>query len=153
WNTSRASLPMALVVGGSGVVNGHLFVIGGADSTGTPVSTVYDYDIAGNTWTTRAAVPIAVADPGSAVVRNQVIIFGGGTPFHAPGAPANARQIAPNALANTQIFDTSGYTWSSGPNLNVARSLTTGARVGTYLVAVAGFDGASNLSSVEASVL
>src|SRR5262249_5740500 len=39
WNTSRASLPTALLVGGSGVVSGHLFILGGADSTSAVVST------------------------------------------------------------------------------------------------------------------
>ena len=81
WNTGRTNMPVALLTGGYGIVNGHLYILGGANSSGAAVTTSYDYDIAGNTWTTRTAVPSAIAEPGSAVVGNNVIIFGGGTPF------------------------------------------------------------------------
>jgi hypothetical protein len=153
WSTSRANMPMPLLTGGTGIVNGHLFVIGGADSTGAPVNTVYDYDIAANTWTTRTPVPSPVAAPGSGVVGNQVFIFGGGTPFQSGILRPSARQSSPAALNTTWIFDTTGYTWSPGPNLNVARALTAGAKAGNYLVAIAGFNGTSDIASTETSLV
>ncbi len=158
WNTSRANMPVALLTGGSGVVNGHLYVIGGANSGGTAVATVYDYDIAANTWTTRTSVPTAVAQPGTGVIGSQIVIFGGGTPFLGDGKTLSAREHTasrvPNAVNTTRIFETSGYTWSVGPNLNVARSLQAGARAGNYLVSIAGYDGStSDVNTTELSFI
>ena len=151
-------MPVALLTGGYGIVNGHLYILGGANSDGTSVNTTYDYDIAGNTWTTRTAVPSAISGLGSAVVGNNIIIFGGGTPFFGDSKAANARSgvqtgpMVPDAVNTTRIFDTTTFTWSTGPNLNVARSFTTGTRAGNYLVSIEGFDGTEDLNTTEVSV-
>jgi N-acetylneuraminic acid mutarotase len=91
WNTARANMPAPLLTGGFGVVNGHLYILGGANTSGVVVNTTYDYDIAANTWTTRTAVPAALAGPGSAVVGTNIIIFGGGTPFVGGESVVNTR--------------------------------------------------------------
>src|ERR1035437_9035942 len=53
WNTARANLPHAAGGMAFGIINGHMYVAGGRDAT-TVISLVWDYDIAGNTWTARA---------------------------------------------------------------------------------------------------
>jgi N-acetylneuraminic acid mutarotase len=159
WNTTRANMPVALLTGGYGIVNGDLYILGGANSAGAVVNTTYAYDIATNTWTTRTAVPSAIAGPGSAVVGNNIIIFGGGTPFVGNNKATNARSRlqsgpkVPGAVNTTRIFDTTTSTWSTGPNLNVARAVTTGTRAGNYLVSIEGFDGTSDVNTTELSVL
>ena len=39
------------------MINGHLYVAGGRDINNTNLSTLYDYDIAADTWTQRANLP------------------------------------------------------------------------------------------------
>ena len=56
----------------------------GVTSTNTNLNTLYDYDIAANTWTTRANMPSGVNVPGSAVIAGKLWVFGGGNPFTGP---------------------------------------------------------------------
>ena len=39
------------------MINGHLYVAGGRDANNTVITTMWDYDIAADTWTTRANLP------------------------------------------------------------------------------------------------
>ncbi len=57
FNTSRMSMPATLGGPGFGVINGHIYVAGGRNLANTNLNTLYDYDIAANTWTARANMP------------------------------------------------------------------------------------------------
>src|SRR5882724_584478 len=81
FNTSRTSMPATLGGPGFGVINGHLYVAGGRDINNTNLSTLYDYDIAADTWTQRANLPSGTNVPGSAVIGGNLWVFGGGNPF------------------------------------------------------------------------
>ena len=81
WNTSRMSMPATLGGPGFGIINGHIYVAGGRNLANTNLNTLYDYDIAANTWTTRANMPSGVNVPGSAVIAGKLWVFGGGNPF------------------------------------------------------------------------
>ena len=60
WDTSRASMPITLGGPGSGIINGHIYIAGGRNLANTNLNTLYDYDIAANTWTARANLPTGV---------------------------------------------------------------------------------------------
>ena len=81
WNTSRMSMPATLGGPGFGIINGHIYIAGGRNLANTNLNTLYDYDIAANTWTTRANMPSGVNVPGSAVIAGKLWVFGGGNPF------------------------------------------------------------------------
>ncbi len=137
FNTTRLDMPAALGGAGSGVINGHLYVAGGRDATNTVVGSLYDYDIAANTWTVRAGLtPINV--PGSGVLNGKLWLFGGGTPF--------AQSETSGA---SQIYDPVTDTWTSGPALNSARSIVAGTNVGNKLIAAGGFNGATTVTTTE----
>ena len=76
WDTNHANMPEGRMGAGYGMSGGHLYVIGGANLSGLPTDTVYDYDIEANTWTTQANMPTAVYGPGSAVANGRVLLFG-----------------------------------------------------------------------------
>ena len=80
-----ASLPAPLKAPGFGILNGHIYIMGGGDDTLPTRNGTYDYDIAADTWTSRAALPLPVYDPASAVLNGKVWLSGGGDPFTACG--------------------------------------------------------------------
>jgi len=86
--------------------------------------------------------------PGSAVINGKIWVFGGGAPYNG----ASRTRDVPLAFTMTQIYDPATNSWSTGPALNVARSLPGGTAVGSTAVAVAGYDGVgATLTSVETS--
>jgi N-acetylneuraminic acid mutarotase len=85
WNTSRASMPATLGGPGFDIINGHIYIAGGRNLANTNLNTLYDYDIAADTWTPRANLPSGVNVLGSAVIGGKLWIFGGGNPFIATG--------------------------------------------------------------------
>ena len=52
FNTSRMSMPATLGGPGFGIINGHMYVAGGRDLNNTNLNTLYDYNIAADSWTT-----------------------------------------------------------------------------------------------------
>src|SRR5438874_4216960 len=85
---TKTSIPAAAGFGGagSGVINGHLYVAGGRDANNVVINTLWDYDIAADTWTARANMPSGDNVPGSAVIGGKLWIFGGGNPFTGAGS-------------------------------------------------------------------
>src|SRR6476661_2799686 len=132
FNTSRMSMPATLGGPGFGIINGHIYIAGGRDINNTNLNTVYDYDIAANTWTTRANMPSGVNVPGSAVIAGKLWVFGGGNPFTGSSTSPTSgktgvrawlkRIFNPETTNSLQVYDPATDTWSSGPTLNQQRS-------------------------------
>ena len=78
------SMPATLGGPGFGIINGHIYIAGGRNLANTNLNTLYDYDIAANTWTKGANMPSGVNVPGSAVIGGKLWVFGGGNPFAGP---------------------------------------------------------------------
>ena len=152
FDTSRASMPATLGGPGFGIINGHIYIAGGRDLDNTNLNTLYDYDIAANTWTQRANLPTGMNVPGSAVIGGQLWVFGGGNPFLGSGtSPKSSKKavLAPDTSNILQIYDPVTDTWTSGPNLNHLRAFPAGTHVGDTAVAVGGYDGAGTTALVE----
>ena len=163
WNTSRMSMPATLGAPGFGIINGHMYIAGGRNLASTNLNTLYDYDIAANTWTVRANMPAGVNVPGSAVIAGKLWVFGGGNPFSGPGTMptlgnkggvgAWLKQLFnPETTNALQVYDPGTNTWSSGPSLNQQRSFPAGTHVGNTAVAVGGYTGTDTTNSVEINV-
>jgi N-acetylneuraminic acid mutarotase len=148
WATSRAALPAARGAAGAGVRNGHLYLLGGMASGGLGTTTVYDYDIAADTWTARTPLLSAVFSPGSGVLYDKIWVFGGGSSSQAARGPGSADRPISTA---TQIYDPATDTWTNGPSLNQDRRGLSGTVVGPWVIAVAGQTGNMDTSSVEVS--
>jgi N-acetylneuraminic acid mutarotase len=155
FNTTRMNHPHALGGPGFGIINGHLYTVGGRDASNTVVNLVYDYDIAADTWTQRANVPTAINVPGSAVVAGKLWVFGGGNPFVNSGTLPKSNQkgvLIPDTTNILQIYDPTTDTWTSGPTLNQLRAFPAGRNVGNTAVAVGGRNGSVTTTSVEINV-
>ena len=163
WNTSRMSMPVTLGGPGFGIINGHMYIAGGRNLANTNLNTLYDYDIAANSWTARANMPAGVNVPGSAVIAGKLWVFGGGNPFSGPGTMPTSgnkggvgawlkRLFNPDTTNALQVYDPGTNTWSSGPTLNQQRSFPAGTHVGNTAVAVGGYTGSTTTTSVEVNV-
>lgn len=162
FNTSRMSMPVTLGGPGFGIVNGHIYIAGGRNLANTNLNTLYDYDIAADTWTQRANMPTGVNVPGSAVIGGKLWVFGGGNPFAGSGTmPTSAktgvrawlkRLFSPDTTNALQVYDPGTDTWSNGPTLNQQRAFPAGTHVGNTAVAVGGYTGSNTTTSVEINV-
>ena len=162
WNTSRMSMPVTLGGPGFGIINGHIYIAGGRDINNTNLNTLYDYDIAANTWTARANMPSGVNVPGSAVIAGKLWVFGGGNPFAGSSTSPTSgskgvrawfnRLLRPDTTNSLQVYDPATNSWTSGPTLNQQRSFPAGTDVGNTAVAVGGYTGSSTTTSVEINV-
>ncbi len=138
WDTSRADMPEAVGGAGFGIINGRLLVAGGSNTGSNNRTTVFDYDIAANSWSTRASLPTGVNVPGSAVVRGQLWLFGGGDVNEPNAGPLRATGPA-FLTGGTQIFDPVTNSWTAGPALGQTRTYLGGTAVGDTVVAVGGY--------------
>jgi len=153
WNTSRASMPATLGGPGFGIINGHMYIAGGRDLNNTNLSTLYDYDIAANTWSTKASLPSGTNVPGSAVIGGKLWIFVGGNPFLGSMAfPKGDSVFGPDTTNILQIYDPATNSWTSGPSMNEVRSFPASCHVGETAVAVGGYNGSDSVASVEVNV-
>src|SRR5262249_20407571 len=151
--TSRTDMPATLGGPGFGVINGHLYVAGGRDINNTNLNTLYDYDIANDTWTQRANLPTGINVPASAVIGGKLWIFGGGDTLGGSAAvPGKKHTQIPDTTNILQVYDPVTDSWTVGPSLNQVRSFPAGTEVGNTAVAVGGFDGANTITSVEINV-
>jgi N-acetylneuraminic acid mutarotase len=163
FNTTRMNMPAALGGGGSGVINGHLYVAGGRDGTTVALNTLYDYDIAANSWSTKATLLAGTNVPGSGVINGKLFIYGGGNPFSAGGnGNGNGNTVSalvkgqpsqpsqPRTTNQTQYYDPGTNTWTNGNPMTSVRAFPSGTNVGnTYLVAVGGYNGATTVNTTE----
>jgi hypothetical protein len=83
-----SAMPITMGGPGFGIINGHIYIAGGRNIGNTNLNTLYDYDIAADTWTQRANLPTGVNVPGSAVIGGELWVFGGGNPFSGDSAAA-----------------------------------------------------------------
>lgn len=141
WNTSRASMPATLGGPGFGIINGHIYIAGGRNLANNNLNTLYDYDIAANTWTPRANLPVGVNVPASGVANNLLYIMGGGNPFLVGDAPSTTNI--------TQVYNPATNTWSSGPALLQNLSFPGGTAIGTKLLVAGGYNGSTTVAAAE----
>ena len=149
WNTSRLNMPAPLGGPGFGVINGHLYVAGGRDGSNTALNTLYDYDIAANTWTTGPNLPAGVNVPASAVQGGKLWIMGGGNPFNGAGSKNSKAAFTAPSTTNTVYEYTPGGSWTNGQNLLEPVSFPAGASVGQYVAVAGGYNGSSTVNHIE----
>ena len=111
WNTTRIAAPAPRFTPGGAVIAGHLYVAGGRDASGNITNTLYDYDIANNSWTTHAPLPTAVNAAGAVNVNGQLWVIGGGNPF----GPVREGQAPVSSFSITQIYDPGRTTGTPAP--------------------------------------
>jgi len=116
--------------------NGRVFVFGGRDSAG-PLGSGATYDPASNSWSTIPASTARSMATATLLANGQVLVAGGGGPNT-------------SYLKTTSLYDPATNTWVAGESMANSRRQHTATRLpsGDVLV-VGGYDGSSDLTSVE----
>ena len=134
--TARAGMTTARRGMVSSVVNGKIYVIGGADGAAL-LSSNEEYDPATNSWAAKAAMTTARCWSSSAVYNNKVYVFGG----------SSAANNFNTAIAVNQEYDPATNTWANRTAMPTAAMLTGAATAGTKIYVVGGFDGTNDLTN------
>jgi N-acetylneuraminic acid mutarotase len=139
--TQKADMPTGRYIAGSAVVDGKIYVIGGA-SAGIPgTAVVEEYDPATDTWTTRTDMPTARDGLVAAAVDGIIYAIG--------GWPTGSY----NELSTVEAYDPATDTWVRRANMPTARAYMSGiAVVDGIIYVIGGVTGANNrtLSTLEA---
>jgi N-acetylneuraminic acid mutarotase len=135
---ARAPLPRPRSRAGAGVVDGILYVVGGADPKAGWTGSVYAYDPMADTWTERAPMPTPLQHPGIGVVNGILYAIGGYDPSAAP-----VRTVA--------AYDPSSDTWTLKAPMPTAR-MSPGIAVADGVLYAIGGNGSEirPLETVEA---
>ena len=137
--TTLAPMPTARSAAGAGVVNGILYVIGGAidSSTIVSVATVEAYDPATNTWSTRAPMPAPRHQVGVAVVGDILYAIGG-------------HDVDGNHLTTVEAYDPVSNSWTTKAAMPTPRSFFGVTEMNGTIYAIGGDDAVSVLNTNEA---
>jgi N-acetylneuraminic acid mutarotase len=131
WSTGTA-LPTARANLSAAVVNGKIYVIGGASkwnagpTWGDVLSTVEVYDPATNAWTTGTAMPAARSGLAAVSVNGKIYAVGG----------TGLNLYALVGTTSLQIYDPATNTWGySGASMSTARAAVAAATVNAKIYA------------------
>jgi len=108
------------------VVNGKIYVIGGAGEDNRPVASVEVYDPATGTWAARAKMPTPRALFGASTVRGTIYAVGGTT-------------RGPDKLAVVEAYDTATDTWTRRADMPTPRKALSTAVVDGKVYAIGGW--------------
>ncbi|MFC1712382.1 sigma-70 family RNA polymerase sigma factor [Candidatus Poribacteria bacterium] len=139
--TQKADMPTGRSTAGSAVVDGKIYVIGGAPVPFGYTAAVEEYDPATNTWTPRADMPTATQGLAAAAVDGIIYAIGG---------TAEARE-----LSTVEAYDPATDTWTTKADMPTTRSLPAIAVVDGRIYVIGGMFGETiqqnrTLSAVEA---
>jgi N-acetylneuraminic acid mutarotase len=147
--TQKADMPTARCIMDSAVVDGKIYVIGGAPVSQGAIAVVEEYDPATDTWRTRADMPTARQMETVAAVDGIIYVIGGNE-----GLPAGDRD-----LSVVEAYDPATDTWTRKADMPAARCGPTSAVVNGIIYVIGGMsatpagyqaDDVEVLSTVEA---
>jgi N-acetylneuraminic acid mutarotase len=144
--TTEARMPVPAFGYSSAVVDGKIYVFGGARqllegfNNLTSVSSTQVYDAANHTWSSKAALPAAgsyaaAEATGGLTAPKRVYVIGG------------FDQVSYSSVVN--VYDSERNFWSSGASMPTARGYLGLAVVDDVLYAIGGFDGVNWLDINE----
>ncbi|MFC1633431.1 kelch repeat-containing protein [Planctomycetota bacterium] len=101
----KADMPTARVFVGGSVINGKIYIIGGAPSGSSVTSIVEMYDPIADTWTRMANMPSGRCSHATCTLNGKIYVFGGNSPDMWSGAKKNVYVYDPHADTWTQKAD------------------------------------------------
>ena len=90
-------------------MGGKIYVTGGENEQGSPVTSVYVYDPQANAWTQLASMSTARHVHASTAVGGKLYVFGG---------------YAGERLSTAEIYDPASNSWAQGPALTSERDFS-----------------------------
>lgn len=142
WS-ANAQMPVAVESAPSGVIDGKLYVAGGAADqlvagSGLASSPQFQvYDPVTDSWSFKAPMPFASFSGFAGVIGGKLYVAGG-------------RGAVSQIIGDLRIYDPATNTWGHGAPMGHPRSEGTSAVVNGVLYAIGGYDGGSAVSTVEA---
>jgi len=103
--TYKADMPTIRAFFGGGVVDGKIYVIGGAPSNFSVISAVEMYDLILDTWTKKANMPSGRTGHATCTFDGKIYVFGGVSPDPFSTAKKNVYVYDPQTDAWTQKAD------------------------------------------------
>ena len=132
----KADMPTSRASTGLGVVNGKIYVIGGAPNPDKVLSTVEEYDPATNKWTRKADMPTARGDFSTYVVEGKIYAIGGWNGMR--------------TLSTVEMYDPLTDKWVRKAKMPIARVTHATSAVNGKIYVIGGADGNGRfLSRVE----
>jgi N-acetylneuraminic acid mutarotase len=126
--TTLASMPEPQCEGGTAVLNGRIYVIGGWQDEASPYPLVQIYDVATNKWSEGTPLPEALHHEGVAVVGGKIYVVGG---FQQPFP-----QREP--VDHVWEFDPATNKWTARAPLPSPRGALVVAAIGNLIYAAGG---------------
>jgi hypothetical protein len=118
--------PLTRSYHGAAVVNGKIYLIGGAGEDNKPFGSVEVYDPATGTWAARANMPTARGLSGTSAVGRTIYAVGGTT-------------IGRDSLAVVEAYDTVTDTWTRRADMPTPRNALSTAVVDGKVYAIGGW--------------
>ena len=118
--------PLTRSYHGAAVVNGRIYVIGGAGEDNKPFASVQVYDPATGAWAARANMPTARGLFGAGAVGGTIYAIGGTT-------------IGRDKLAVVEAYDTATDTWTRRADMPTPRNALSAAVVDGKIYAIGGW--------------
>jgi len=135
WDDTKASIPQGRVAHRAEVVNGKIYVMGGAP--GVPADALDDiqvYDPQTDTWQTAGSMPIRRAAFGSCVIDDKIYLIGG-----------ELEEYTKNVIDDVSVFDPATGNWTTLAPLPTARCYLTAEVVDGKIYAAGGTDESADL--------
>jgi N-acetylneuraminic acid mutarotase len=135
--TTKAPIPLAVYGGASGVINGMLYLAGGAQAFGN-VADLQIYDPITDRWSSARPLPSAGSGMAGTAIDGKLYVAGGMDPSN-------------TASVNTvRAYDPMTNAWSDRSPLPTARVFAGTGVVNGVMYVVGGYDGGTYFSTVEA---
>ena len=130
--TKKADIPTARDTMAVSVVNGKLYVIGGAFGCDEPTPLVEAYDPLTDKWTKKANMPVAKLGSSASVVDGKIYIIGGAI---GPGQDC----MWWSGVSTVEEYDPVTDKWTSKSNMPTARAFLSTSAVNGKIYAFGGF--------------
>lgn len=132
---ARAPMPTRRSWAAAATVNARIYVVGGADETGSFLTTVEAYDPSTNTWSPAASLNRPRAGLSAAVVGGKLYAIGGGT---------SAADVG-----TVEEYDPATNSWTSRNSMPTPRAQTCSSVVGEKILVIGGGNASGFLSANE----
>jgi N-acetylneuraminic acid mutarotase len=122
--TTLASMPTGRADFGIAAVNGKIYVLGGINKDGAPLSTVEVYNPANNDWTSKMSMLIPRSGFATAVYGGKIYVFGG--------------NISSGFVGNAEVYDPESNLWSTVASMPTPRAYLSANVVGDEIYLIGG---------------
>ena len=116
--TKKSNIPTPLMAASTEVVNGKIYVIGGAPyGMNSAYNSVYEYNPATDTWTKKSNMPTARFLASATAVDGKIYVFGG------------TASLYTSSYSTVEVYDPSADKWAEKGDMPISRCTHTSSAV------------------------